>query len=182
MGRTVPYAELAQRVNEAHAAVAVTAVRRRWRPDGALDREHPSIQPWEEAVKAFWAAFDAAYPAIFRENLDALAAADPVAIEAAIAFIQADPYFHRSGYLKAHLAHKLKRVPLAERQRDRLRDAIVHNLGRRGGQELRRYRMLSRELDEPVFRDRLEAMAAGPDEGARWRAAYVLAGMTGPRL
>lgn len=52
-------------------------------------------------------------------------AGDPAAIDAALDFLDADPYFFRSGYQRARLAGRLAAAPLDERQRAAARHYVL---------------------------------------------------------
>lgn len=53
---------------------------------------------------------------------DGFRSGDPTAVEDALAFLEEDPYFFRSGYAREKVARWLARAPLAPKQRARARD------------------------------------------------------------
>ena len=92
-----------------------------------------------------------------------------------IAYLEADPWYFRSGYLKASLSRWLRQVTLSEGQRDRLRAAILDNLPKGPRLDFTETRKLARRLDTPAFRAALERLAAHPDPGTADRARRLLA-------
>ena len=62
-------------------------------------------------------AYDAlAFPGGYSSALERIAAGEPEAIEAALAFLEIRPYFFRSGYMYKDLLRKTKRAPLSDAQ------------------------------------------------------------------
>ena len=93
----------------------------------------------------------------------------------AIAYLEADPWHFRSGYLKASLSRWLRQVPLSEEQRGRLRAAILESLPKGPRIDLTETRKLARRLDTPAFRASLERLTTHPDPGTADRARRLLA-------
>lgn len=93
----------------------------------------------------------------------------------AIAYLEADPWYFRSGYFKASLSRWLRQVPLAEVQRERLRAAILDNLPKGPRIDFTETRKLARRLDTPSFRSALERLTRHPDPGTADRARRLLA-------
>lgn len=145
--RSFPYAERAARVRTAQAA---------------------------DDVGMFWAAMGSALPPDFGDAYEQIKAGDPTGAERMIEFLEADPYFFRSGYLKADAAQYLKRVPLTPKQRARLRQVILARVADPDRREFRRYCHLAAAVADPDFRDRLAALAQSPAPGVRRRAGWVL--------
>jgi len=71
---------------------------------------------WSQACVDFHGAFgELAFPG-GEPMWSSFIAGEHAGIEAAIVFLEADPYFFRSGYLKQQLWHRLKRFPLTGEQ------------------------------------------------------------------
>lgn len=91
------------------------------------------IQRWETAVKE-WKEYSGfgCYPEVkfyFFESdafLDALRACNPEAIECAIRYLEFDPYYFRSGYIKSKLLTRLKHIDLSDNDRIRLRAVVLN--------------------------------------------------------
>lgn len=90
-----------------------TLARLQWRypDDGA------AWDAWREATVAWREAIDGAYPPGFWDAYARLRDRDPAGLETAIAFLEADPWFFRSGYVKAVLIRYINRLGLLPGQR-----------------------------------------------------------------
>lgn len=110
----------------------------------------------------------------FREHYERLRAGDISAVGWGVAILEADPYHFRSGYLKSDISRWLRRVPLSELQKDRLRAAILNTLPKGGGLEFGETRRLARRLDSPRFRKQIEKFLTHPDPGTMERARLLL--------
>src|SRR5262245_3685386 len=79
---------------------------------------------WAEywtARETVFAFFDQlAFPGGLCQGKQRLKQQQPDAIEDAICFLEVDPWFHRSGYIKERFLHWLKRCPLTAEQQERL--------------------------------------------------------------
>lgn len=120
-----PYVERAARVREASKVLGQAALARTRVAGGGWDRADPSFSNRERSVEAFWAAMRDALPAEFWESAEQVQRGDPAGAELLIEFLQADPYYFRSGYLKADVLRWLGRIPLDEPQMDRLRTVVL---------------------------------------------------------
>lgn len=165
-----PYAERAAAVEAARQAVdaAFRAVTRRH------DLADPATAAWQAAIVRFEAAVDAVYPPDFEAIYGRLREGNSAALESAIEFLEADPWFFRSGYMKAKLVRLLKRLPLKPDQVERLRAVVVSVVDGRDRREFRDYCRLARCVDGPELRQPLEHRLVHPDEGVRRRAGWAL--------
>lgn len=171
MRRPFPYAARARSAEEARRAVKESSAK--WR----LDRSERSKQTWLASVERFHAAVEAAYPANFWTDLEKLRAGDASVLETAIEFLEADPMFFRSGYVKSELLVVLKRLALNSRQIERLRAVVIHVVLDRDRREFRRYCRFAHYIDGPDFRNQLEAIVFPVDPDAERRARWVLAAL-----
>jgi hypothetical protein len=165
-----PYAERAAAVEAARKAVnsAFRTLKRRH------DLADPATAAWQAAIARFEAAAAAAYPPDFETIYGRLREGNPAAIESAIEFLGADPWFVRSGYIKAKLVRLLKRLPLKPDQVERLRAVVVNVVDGRHRREFGDYCRLARCVDGPELRQALESRVVHPDEGVRGRAGWAL--------
>ena len=131
-----------------------------------------------DAVRAFWAAVRAAYPDGFWQTIgpryEHLAAGDAAAVELAVVFLEADPWFFRSGYVKADLIRRLQRLTLTPKLIDRLSAVVLAVVDGRDRREFRWYARLARRIDNSQLREALLERHKVTDPGVRRRAGWVL--------
>lgn len=114
------------------------------------------------------------FNAEFEAGIARLQAGDAVGAEYAVAYIEADPWHFHSGYLKEKLARWLRRVPLTEGHRERLRNAVVAAIQKGRREDLREYVSLGRKLDSASWRRSLTVLAKTADEETAYRAQRML--------
>lgn len=174
---------------------AMTADRESWRRRGDAARlAHEAVNAaflaymrerdpdrYAELLANFRTKTAAALPSSAPDFMPGLANAHVRFIEAAIAFLEADPWFFRSGYEKQNIIRHLKRAPLTEEQRMRAARVVLaaidgHAAGVPEGRDRVEFRHFGRLacgiwsdfLDEEVAR-RMQS----DDRGVRRRAAWV---------
>jgi hypothetical protein len=140
----------------------------RIRDEGDAQRE-----AWSEACRRFHSSYDElAFPGGLSNAMSMLPAKNPTTIEVAVRFLESDPWFFRSGYIKAELMKHLRRVPLSEDQRIRLQQVILARVREaKNRRELRWYCRLARVVTDRAFEGELRAI------GSR-HAEWVLAVLT----
>ncbi|MDB6080553.1 MAG: hypothetical protein JWO82_4300, partial [Akkermansiaceae bacterium] len=84
---------------------------------------------------------------------------DRSAVLDAVAFLEVDPWYHRSGYLKEKLIKALKRAPLQEGDRQRLRETLLRIVTGKNRRELRQFCTLAGRVTDAGFEQRLTACA-----------------------
>ena len=132
----------------------------RWRTQKAED-----VARWENAVRA-WKEFSGfGYPETkfyFFENqtfLAALSAGDADAKESAIKFLEFDPYYYRSGYIKSKLLVRLKNIKLSASEVKRLQKVICNAIVSQPPKcEFKYYARLLKNVGTPEFRQKLQAL------------------------
>ena len=137
------------------------------------DPADPGRAPWREAVQRFNTAVERAYPPGFWEDVERLRSDDWSGLESAIGFLEADPFFFRSGYVKARLLKLVKRAPLTAAQARRLRQVVLAAIEGRDRREFRWFCRLAVRLDEPELRRQIEAWTLSDDPGLRRRAGWA---------
>ena len=90
--------------------------------------------------------------------MSSLKASDPNTIEMAVRFLEADPCFFRSGYIKADL---IKHLCRAQSSNDQRTDFDRYSQGR-DARQLRSYCRLARIVGNPAFERDLANLAASP--------------------
>lgn len=128
----------------------------------------------EAARRLYAAAREAAYPAGFWEGYQRLCAGDAIGLEAAVTFLEADPWFPNSGYVKVKLIRHIKSSMLTPEYVLRLQNVILEMVERRNGQEFRAYCKLARKVDGPELREQLARRVEQGDFDVRRRARWVL--------
>ena len=157
----------AQELRELHEAVHRTHRVR------SLSKENGAA--WKQACAAFHSSYDRlAFPGGLTRAYDLLKKPDAAIIEAAIAFLEADPYFHRSGYVKADLLRAVSKFPLDRRQQTRLQRVIVDRIKGPTRREFRRYCNLAPHVTVPAFEQEVAELANASDPVTARNATWVL--------
>ena len=132
----------------------------RWRTQKAED-----IARWENAVRAWKEYSGFGYPEMkfyFFENqtfLAALSAGDAEAKESAIKFLEFDPYYYRSGYIKSKLLVRLKNIKLSASEIKRLQAVVCAAIvSRQPKCEFKYYARLLKNVGTLEFREKLQAL------------------------
>lgn len=159
----------AAEVEAARKAVGVAFSRLKDRRDA----DDPATIEWQAELRRFRAAIDLAYPVGFWDYLVRAKRGDWSGLETLIGFLEADPFFFRSGYAKEKILKVVKRAPLDADQRARLREVCLAVVDGRDRREFRDYCRLAARLDGPELRTAIEArLAAGPED-VRRRAGWM---------
>ena len=131
----------------------------RWRTQKAED-----IARWENAVRA-WKAYSGFgedtkfYFFESRDFLSAIAAGNADAKESAIRFLEFDPYYYRSGYIKSKLLVRLKNIKLSASEVKRLQKVICNAIvSQQPKCEFKYYARLLKNVGTPEFRQKLQAL------------------------
>ncbi len=151
-----------------HAAVWIAFDRRARSPS---DRA-----AWELACRRFRENHDRlAFPGGLARGMAGLAAGDPTAVEASIRFLAADPWFFRSGYIKAEILRRLRRAELTPVQVARLRRVILARIAGRDTREFRGYCRLARTIADSEFLAEVDRLRDSPVAAIARRAGWVAA-------
>ena len=94
--------------------------------------------------------------------------------EFAIRFLELDPWFFRSGYIKETLLTRLKRTELSALEKDRLRLVLLDAVNRRGVREFRYYCRLAALIAEPQLIGQLESAQCAQNPARSSRAQMML--------
>jgi hypothetical protein len=160
----------ATKISELHQAVLNTLKYR--------DKGPEYKRKWQEAAKQFQDNYDSlAFPGGLTYQEELLRQNDSEAIEGAIKFLEADPWFYRSGYIKEKFSRLLKRVSLTHEQSVRLRKVLLAKVDTETGREFRSYCRLARVIETQAFRQELEERLQSLDEGVVLRAKWMLAAL-----
>jgi hypothetical protein len=131
-------------------------------------------ETWRKCIDLFNRCLSEAFPAGFWNDFERLKKGDTSGLETAIRFLEADPWFFRSGYLKADLIRFICRCPLTAEQADRLRDVVLNAIELRDRREFRQFANLGRVVQSEEFREEVSKRLLHEDEAVRRRARWVL--------
>ncbi|MBO5823211.1 MAG: hypothetical protein J6R86_09365 [Lentisphaeria bacterium] len=124
------------------------------------------IVRWKKAV-GDWKEFSGfGYPEdkfYLFENEDFLAelsAGEREAKKMAVKFLEFDPYYYRSGYIKSKLLVRLKNIKLSDTEAERLRQVVCNAIvSRQPKSEFKYYARLLKNIGTPEFFRRLQNLA-----------------------
>jgi hypothetical protein len=109
-----------------------------------------------------------------------LAAGEPGAIDAALDFLQDDPYYFRSGYAKQRLLRRMACQDFNDDQRARACAVVVQYVAGGAHGTMRELQRVARRVaDNPLRRD-LRAHLYSDDEHVAWRSLVVLSAVKHP--
>jgi hypothetical protein len=147
-------------------------IKRAWSRRG----EPAQDKAWREACARFHASYDhLAFPGGLGKAMSMLETNDPTTIETTVRFLEVDPWFFRSGYLKTEFIKRLCRAPLNEDQRKRLQQVIVARVrAKETRREFRSYCRLAPVVTELAFEKELEDIAASSGGLIARHAQWVL--------
>ena len=139
------------------------------------EKSEEGLRRWREACSRFHEAYPKlAFPGGLARLYAELPRGNRAAIEDAIRFLETDPYFFRSGYLKEELLRYLARAPLDPDQESRLRDVVLARVRGPARREFRRYCRLARRLSTTDFIAQLQEVAEREPGTAGRQADWVL--------
>jgi hypothetical protein len=143
--------------------------------DEKLKHPGPEDQDRVAAISQYSHRYDQlAFPGGLERGLALLDAGDARAIESALTFLEVNPLFHRSGYIKADLLRHLKRAPLSENQKSRLRKVVIARVQGSDSREFRHYARLAPTIADQSLRDALLINQASKDPVAARHAKWIL--------
>lgn len=109
-----------------------------------------------------------------RDFLKQLAKGRQRAVAISIAFLQADPFFATSGYMKVELIRRLKRVPLTDLQKQRLRAVALARVDGPDRNEFAAYGKLALAVRSPGLEAEVQRRLSSDDPGIRRRARWMM--------
>jgi hypothetical protein len=149
------------------------AVKAAWlrRNDGDVHR-----RVWQEALERFHSSYcDLAFPGGIAKAFVLLEKNDPDGVEMVVRFLEADPWYFRSGYHKAEMLRLLRKTPLTEDQRKRLQQVILARVeSRYTPREFRWYCRLARFVSDRDFEQEIARLAEQPRTIRGQHACWVL--------
>jgi hypothetical protein len=100
---------------------------------------------------------------------------DPAAIERCLTFLEADPKYFRSGYVKESIWRRFMHAPLADRQLRRLEDVALAYVGRRLTREYWYMARTMAETGSHAFWQEVRRLAEVSERTPARRATMLLA-------
>lgn len=118
-----------------------------------------ALEAWSAATRAFHTYENPVNLLWQEENLAKIRAGDRFVMEGALAFLEAEPHFHRSGYLTEKVLHSLKKAPLDGRDEMRLQNVVLRALNAPYKREFKYYARLIPRLWTAEFEAQLRQFA-----------------------
>jgi hypothetical protein len=145
-----------------------------------LSRTDLSFNERRRAIARFRAALEGAYAGTLCEFANGNGTALDLDTTDILDFLEADPIFFGSGYMKERLLSALKKFQLSNHESERLRE-IMLNVVRKDyhGREFRHYCRMAFNLDSQEFRDKLLDIESSENNHAALRANWMLAALDG---
>jgi hypothetical protein len=109
-------------------------------------------------------------------------AGDADAVDQALAYLEADAYYFRSGYARAKLARSLSQAPLSETDRERARRYVLDAVDGRKHCNQRELAQLAGAVANNELRRTLRARLHAADHATARRALHTLRGVRSPGL
>ena len=149
----------AKKLQSLHEAIDQTVVFR--------DRSPSANEAWRRACENFHS-----YESLLEPYLERVFGdtdfKDQETIEFVISFLELDPRFFRSGYIKEAMLQKVGRAELNLKQLMRLRAVLIDAVDRRGGREFRRYCRLAAHIRDCNLVSELRSLSSeGDSAGSR---------------
>jgi hypothetical protein len=166
-------------VNEAQAEVHAAFKEVLNRNDSA----DPRTRRWLTAIEAFRAACARVYPGSLKEVDQGAKRASEIDTAEMLDFLEADPIFYRSGYMKQKLLTELKRRKLDQHEVERLQRIILAVVQKNDHRrEFLRYCRAAANIDDGRFRAELSTLEQSVVPHISQRANWVLAALDGKWL
>jgi hypothetical protein len=153
------------KLGELHAQVHRTFLQR--------DRDAQSRLEWERACEAFHhyaSRMDSCIELARRKRRYS----EKRLLEFVVCFLEVDPWFRDSGYLKEIFLTRLKRSDLDEETQERLRRVLLDAVARRGTREFKRYCRLAAVIADEELVSALEEAGESPKGAVASRARFML--------
>lgn len=144
------------------------------------DTSDPRTRRWLDAIATFRAAYARVYPDALKEVDDGQRRASDLDTADMLDFLEADPIFFRSGYMKQKLLTELKRRKLDQHQARRLQTIILSVVQKNDyRREFLRYCRAAANVDDERFRSELITLEQSDEPHVSQRSNWVLAALDG---
>ena len=157
--------EVASEVNQLHHQVHATFRERSQGPK--------QLQKWHAATDA-WHAFNNPLDYLWSEEfLTSLKKGERSSVEDAILYLEVDPWYDCSGYLKEKLIKNLNANNLTERDKKRLRFVVWNVVSGRNRREFKNYCNLAFRVCDKEFLNQLEEVPREKDSASQGKFSYL---------
>lgn len=147
------------------------------------DSNDPPTRRWHHAIAVFRAAYAQVYAESLKDVDTGRKRASEIDTADMLDFLEADPLFDRSGYMKEKLLRELKRRKLDHYQRRRLQKIILSVVEKNDyRREFLRYCRAAANVDDERFRSDLNVLEQSDKPHVAQRANWVLAALDGKWL
>jgi hypothetical protein len=109
-----------------------------------------------------------------------LAAGEPDAVDAALDFLQDDPWYFRSGYAKQRVLRRMAGQTFTGEQRARACAVVIQYVAGGAHGTMRQLQRVARRVADNRLRRELRAHLYSDDEHVAWRALVVLSAVKHP--
>jgi hypothetical protein len=162
---TTTWTQIENELNRFHARVSES------RP--FCNRSARQKREWQEACRAFHACMARAYELATPEALQQIRAGAQPWRESALRFLEADPWFFRSGYMKGRIARALKHVAFTPAEVERVTAIVLAAVNGKDRQEFKEYCRLAKRVPNESLKAGLEKALKSNDRRTRSRAAQM---------
>lgn len=144
------------------------------------DERDPKTRRWLDAIEAFRLAYARVYSDALRQVDEGTMQAEELCTADILDFLEADPVFFRSGYMKEKLLTEMKRRRVDPDERIRLQAIIIDVVQKPDHRrEFLYYCRVAPIVDDQHFRDELERLEKASSQEIGRRANWILAGLNG---
>jgi hypothetical protein len=153
---------------EVHRSFELGLASREPRPSGS------SWEAWHRAVPRLRAAMDTMYPdPLWGEVKAGLRSGDRTAREAALVFLEVDPWCFRSGYEKADLMKGVAHLELSTGDQERVRRVVLHVIRQPRRREFPRLAGLAASVWSPQLDADIDHLERGDNQELREQAGLL---------
>lgn len=131
------------------------------------------IESWHKACVEFH-SHESLITSMINRVYDEIRLSDQELVEFAISFLEIDPMYFRSGYIKETILTKLKRSILKKNQRDRVINILIDAVRNRGYREYRYYCRVAKVMNSQFLINTLTGILASEPSSKRSRAKMML--------
>jgi hypothetical protein len=138
------------------------------------DKSQAAYKEWKQACRIWHNTTSATDHLWLDETRKKIRSGDRETIDDVMLFLEVDPWYFRSGYLKERLIEDLKRAPLNEHNEERIRHIIINVTKGRDRREFRYFCKLAARVASEEFEKVVEQEAEQHDKESHGKLSYLL--------